>query len=147
MAVIDDCGVPVELIETTLTDEELWTRAASGQGSLYRNPVMHGGVKITMDDEYHKTVTGSLSIVSGGTLLIQRRAGVRVIATREPSKRHLGGSLAALRHWIMSRILRIQPRTSPSGSRSWIRAAVISGKALSASRALAALSFITPSKR
>lgn len=92
MAVIDDCGVPVELIETTLTDEELWTRAASGQGSLYRNPVMHGGVKITMDDEYHKTVTGSLSIVSGGTLLIQRRAGVRVIATREPSKRHLGGA-------------------------------------------------------
>ena len=61
-----------------------------------------------------------ISIVSGGTLLIQRRAGVRVIATREPSKRHLGGSLAALRHWIMSRILRIQPRTSPSGSRSWI---------------------------
>ena len=36
VAVIDDCGVPIELIETTLTDEELWERAASGQGSLYR---------------------------------------------------------------------------------------------------------------
>lgn len=36
VAVIDDCGVPVELIETTLSDEELWARAASGQGNLYR---------------------------------------------------------------------------------------------------------------
>lgn len=34
-AVIDDCGVSIELIETTLIDEELWGRAASGQGSLY----------------------------------------------------------------------------------------------------------------
>ncbi|AUV94515.1 hypothetical protein R8552_23135 [Klebsiella pneumoniae] len=36
VAVIDDCGVPVELIETTLSDEELWARAVSGQGSLHR---------------------------------------------------------------------------------------------------------------
>lgn len=41
VAVIDDSGVPVELIETTLSDEELWARAASGQGSLYRKPEMH----------------------------------------------------------------------------------------------------------
>lgn len=38
VAVIDDSGVPVELIETSLSDEELWARAASGQGSLYRKP-------------------------------------------------------------------------------------------------------------
>jgi hypothetical protein len=36
VAVIDDGGVPVELIQTALTDEELWRRAKSGQGSLYR---------------------------------------------------------------------------------------------------------------
>ena len=42
VAVIDDGGVPIELIETTLSDEELWSRAASGQGNLYRNPEMHG---------------------------------------------------------------------------------------------------------
>lgn len=36
VAVIDDGGVPVELIETTLSDEELWARATAGQGSLYR---------------------------------------------------------------------------------------------------------------
>ncbi|WP_235895585.1 hypothetical protein [Yersinia alsatica] len=34
VAVIDDCGVPIELIETTLSDEALWVRAASGLGSL-----------------------------------------------------------------------------------------------------------------
>lgn len=42
VAVIDDCGVPIELIETTLSDEELWARAPSGQGSLYRKLEMHG---------------------------------------------------------------------------------------------------------
>lgn len=36
MAVINDNGVPIELIETTLTDEESWGRARSGRGSLYR---------------------------------------------------------------------------------------------------------------
>ncbi|MFZ4168731.1 hypothetical protein ACEV60_08710 [Enterobacter ludwigii] len=36
VAVIDDGGVPIELIETTLSDEELWARATAGQGSLYR---------------------------------------------------------------------------------------------------------------
>lgn len=37
VAIIDDAGVPVELIQTDLTDEEVWSRARSGQGSLYRN--------------------------------------------------------------------------------------------------------------
>ncbi|QGZ65852.1 VOC family protein [Paraburkholderia acidisoli] len=37
VAVIDNAGVPVELIETTLTDAEIWGRARSGQhASLYR---------------------------------------------------------------------------------------------------------------
>ena len=36
VAVINDNGAPVELIQTTLSDEELWGRARSGHGSLYR---------------------------------------------------------------------------------------------------------------
>ncbi|TDQ17945.1 hypothetical protein EDF75_5177 [Raoultella sp. BIGb0149] len=36
VAVINDSGVPIELIQTTLSDDELWSRARSGQGSLYR---------------------------------------------------------------------------------------------------------------
>lgn len=36
VAIIDDNGVPVELIQTTLTDDELWGRARSGKGKLYR---------------------------------------------------------------------------------------------------------------
>lgn len=36
VAVINDCGVPVEFIQTTLSDDELWSKARSGQGSLYR---------------------------------------------------------------------------------------------------------------
>ncbi|WP_336984393.1 hypothetical protein [Cedecea sp. VD21] len=36
VAVINDNGAPIELIETTLTDEEIWGRARSGQGNLYR---------------------------------------------------------------------------------------------------------------
>lgn len=36
VAVINDNGVPIELIQTTLSDEELWGRARSCQGSLYR---------------------------------------------------------------------------------------------------------------
>ncbi|RRJ67259.1 hypothetical protein EHV15_33285 [Paenibacillus oralis] len=37
VAVINDGGVPVELIQTSLSDDELWGRAEKGQGSLYRN--------------------------------------------------------------------------------------------------------------
>ncbi len=37
VAVINDAGVPIELIQTGLSDEELWARARSGQGSLYRD--------------------------------------------------------------------------------------------------------------
>ncbi len=37
VAVINDAGVPIELIQTGLNDEELWERARSGQGSLYRD--------------------------------------------------------------------------------------------------------------
>lgn len=37
VAMINDNGVPVELIQTTLSDEQIWGRAQAGQGSLYRN--------------------------------------------------------------------------------------------------------------
>ena len=36
VAIIDDAGIPVELIETTLTDEEIWGRARCGKASIYR---------------------------------------------------------------------------------------------------------------
>lgn len=36
VAVINDNGAPVELIQTELSDDELWSRARNGQGSLYR---------------------------------------------------------------------------------------------------------------
>lgn len=35
VAIINDGGVPVELIQTTLSDDQLWKRAKSGQGALY----------------------------------------------------------------------------------------------------------------
>lgn len=34
VAIIDDNGAPVELIQTLLSDEELWARTRTGQGSL-----------------------------------------------------------------------------------------------------------------
>ncbi len=37
VAMINDGGVPVEFIQTTLTDSEIWRRARSGEGALYRN--------------------------------------------------------------------------------------------------------------
>ena len=37
VAIINDNGVPVELIRTDLDDAEIWARARSGQGSLYRD--------------------------------------------------------------------------------------------------------------
>lgn len=37
VAIIDDGGVPVELIETELPDDEIWARARRGEGSLYRD--------------------------------------------------------------------------------------------------------------
>lgn len=36
VAMINDAGVPVELIQTTLSDEEIWGRARRGEGALYR---------------------------------------------------------------------------------------------------------------
>jgi len=36
VAMINDNGVPIELIETNLTDDEIWGRARSGKGDLYR---------------------------------------------------------------------------------------------------------------
>jgi hypothetical protein len=36
VAMINDHGVPVELIQTTLSDDEIWERSKRGQGSLYR---------------------------------------------------------------------------------------------------------------
>lgn len=36
VAIINDAGVPVELIQTSLADDEIWRRARSGEGSLYR---------------------------------------------------------------------------------------------------------------
>lgn len=37
VAIINDCGVPVELTQTELSDEELWKRAENGQGSIYKS--------------------------------------------------------------------------------------------------------------
>lgn len=37
VAIINDNGVPVELIQTELTDEEIWGKAAAGEGALYRD--------------------------------------------------------------------------------------------------------------
>ena len=36
VAIINDAGVPVELIQTTLSDDEIWGRARRGEGALYR---------------------------------------------------------------------------------------------------------------
>ncbi|MBJ2089988.1 VOC family protein [Serratia marcescens] len=36
VAMIDDSGVPIELIQTTLSDEELWRRAREKMGILYQ---------------------------------------------------------------------------------------------------------------
>lgn len=37
VAIINDGGVPVELIRTDLDDDGIWSRARSGQGALYRD--------------------------------------------------------------------------------------------------------------
>ena len=37
VAVINHAGVPIELIETTLSDDEIWTRGRSGHCSRYRS--------------------------------------------------------------------------------------------------------------
>ena len=42
VAMINDGGAPVELIQTDLSDEQIWARAKNGQGSLYR--------KVSLDD-------------------------------------------------------------------------------------------------
>jgi hypothetical protein len=36
VAIIRDGEVPIEFIETNLTDEEIWARAKAGRGLLYR---------------------------------------------------------------------------------------------------------------
>jgi hypothetical protein len=47
VAMILDGGVPVELIETSLSDEEIWKRAISGKrAKLYRNTSEHSGAVI-----------------------------------------------------------------------------------------------------
>jgi hypothetical protein len=42
VAMIDDGGVPVELIQTDLPDEVLWARAEEGSGSIYREDGLAG---------------------------------------------------------------------------------------------------------
>lgn len=37
VAVINDNGIAIELIQTQLSDEEIWDRAKKGRGSLYRD--------------------------------------------------------------------------------------------------------------
>jgi hypothetical protein len=37
VAMINDAGVPIELIQTELTDDEVWRRARSGEGHLYQD--------------------------------------------------------------------------------------------------------------
>ncbi|WP_235424305.1 VOC family protein [Citrobacter koseri] len=36
VAIINDNGAPVEIIQTSLDDDELWQRAKNGQGGIYR---------------------------------------------------------------------------------------------------------------
>ncbi|WP_246871236.1 hypothetical protein [Pantoea ananatis] len=36
VAMINDAGVPIELIQTELTDDEVWRKARSGEGRLYQ---------------------------------------------------------------------------------------------------------------
>jgi hypothetical protein len=36
VAIINDGGVPVELVQTDLPDDIIWRRAKTGQGSIYR---------------------------------------------------------------------------------------------------------------
>jgi len=36
VAIINDNRAPVELLQTDMSDEEIWQRARTGQGSLYR---------------------------------------------------------------------------------------------------------------
>ena len=36
VAIINDAGVPIEFIQTELSDDELWERARLGQGQLYK---------------------------------------------------------------------------------------------------------------
>jgi hypothetical protein len=36
IAIVEIEGTPIELVQTGLTDEELWCRAKAGAGSLYR---------------------------------------------------------------------------------------------------------------
>ena len=43
VAIINDGGVPIELIQTDLTDDEIWGRAKSGQGALYRDDDLFKG--------------------------------------------------------------------------------------------------------
>ncbi|MTH95576.1 hypothetical protein E1297_06245 [Roseibium sp. RKSG952] len=38
VAVINDGGMPIELIETKLSDEEVRARAKAGKGAIYRKP-------------------------------------------------------------------------------------------------------------
>lgn len=42
VAIINDAGVPVELIQTSLPDEEIWGRARRGEGALYRSGTTFG---------------------------------------------------------------------------------------------------------
>ncbi len=37
VAIINDGGVPIELIQTKLSDSEIWRRAKDGEGALYRS--------------------------------------------------------------------------------------------------------------
>ena len=36
VAIIEEAGVPIELIRTDLTDEEIWAQAKAGKGSAYQ---------------------------------------------------------------------------------------------------------------
>lgn len=43
VAMIDDGGQPIEFVQTTLTDEELWSRSESEENLLYQPPGCEDG--------------------------------------------------------------------------------------------------------
>jgi hypothetical protein len=56
VVIIDDGGMPVELIETELTDQEIWGRATSGKDAfIYRDVVPEGSATEGADREARAT--------------------------------------------------------------------------------------------
>ncbi|BEN38660.1 hypothetical protein PTR23_04790 [Serratia nevei] len=57
VAVIDDCGVPTELIETSLSDEDLWARVAIPGREVY----IASKMPVIIRSDYHHASTAILA--------------------------------------------------------------------------------------